>query len=126
MASSNEAENKLREFIDRYGIEGFLTLFFTNYLYELVLHFLHSKGKGESDTSRLYYTYQGKVYTPEEIEKFEKELKYECSKRARTIVNSLKELGLLKKLTDKPLEDPEVTKLLEENLESILREISEV
>jgi hypothetical protein len=124
--ASHDAENKLREFIDRYGIEGFVTLFFTNYLYELVLHFLHSKGKGDSDTSRLYYAFKGKVYTPEETEKFEKELRYECSKRARAVVNSLKELGLLTKFTDKTIEDPKVVSLLQENLESILRDISEV
>lgn len=126
MNSPKDAENNLKEFIDHHGVEGFLTLFFTNYLNELVLHFLHSKGKGDSDTSRLYYAYRDKTYTPKEIERFEDDIKLECSKRAKAIVGSLKKANLLEKLTDKPLEDPKVMELLHENLESILKDVSEV
>lgn len=126
MTSTIDADRNLKEFMDRYGPEGFLILYFTNYLFELTMHFLHSKGEGDKDTSQLYYTYREKVYSPAEIESFEKELKSECAKRARTIVDSLKEHNLLDKLTVESLKSPRISALLQENLESILEEISEV
>lgn len=126
MTSTADADRNLKEFLNRYGSEGFLKLYFTNYLFELTMHFLHSKGEGDTDTSQLYYAYRGKVYTPAEIESFEKELKQECSKRARIVVGLLKEHDLLEKITVESLQDPRISKLLKENLESILEEISEV
>ena len=125
MTSTADADRNLKEFINRYGPEGFLILYFTNYLFELTMHFLHSKGEGDTDTSQLYYAYRGKVYSPAEIESFEKELKRECSKRARIIVDLLKEHDLLDKLTVESLKNPRISALLQENLESILEEISE-
>ena len=126
MTSTADADRNLKEFINRYGPEGFLILYFTNYLFELTMHFLHSRGEGDKDTSQLYYVYRGEVYSPAEIEGFEKELKRECSKRARTIVDFLKERDLLDKLTVESLKNPRISALLQENLESILEEISEV
>ena len=85
MVPLGNSEDKLEEFLNKYGPEGFLQLFFTNYLYELVQHFLHSKGKGDNDTSSLYYLYQEREISAEKIEQFEKQLKKACSKRAKII-----------------------------------------
>lgn len=60
-----------------------------------------------------------------EITTFENELRNECSKRAAAIVNSLKESNLLEEVSSETLEKDEVKKLLQENLDEILKEISE-
>ena len=50
-----QAEQNIKEFLEKYGKEGFLELFFTNYLYELSEYYLHSKGKKGEDAGLLFY-----------------------------------------------------------------------
>lgn len=127
MASQpSEADRNFREFFDRHGKEGFLQLFLTNYLFELVQYFLHSELKGKDDTSITYYiNFRGRLYRPEEIDQFEADLKEECRRRAQTVVKQLKELGIAEQIARDPLMHPKVSELVVQQLENILKEVVE-
>lgn len=123
---SSEADRNLREFFERHGEEGFLKLFLGNYLFELVQYFLHSELKGNDDTSITYYVnYRGRLYGKEDMDQFEADLKEECSRRAEAVVQQLKEMGIVERIAREPLIHPEVTELVVQQLETILREVME-
>jgi hypothetical protein len=120
----NNVDENVKEFFARYGEEGFLQLFLTNYLYELIQYFLHSKMSGEDDLSLLYYVpYQNKIYSLEENEDFENKLRKECQNSAKKIVKELTKSNTITKIGRYPLEHPEVAKLLADEFESILSQL---
>lgn len=122
----SEADRNLKEFYSRHGAEGFLQLFLTNYLFELVQYFLHSEMKGEDDTSITYYiNYRGRLYRSKDIDEFEADLKKECGRRAQAIVRRLKEMKIAEQIMREPLMHPKVTELVVQQLETILKEIVE-
>lgn len=124
MTTPTNADKNLKEFLEKYGEEGFLKLFITNYLFELVNYFLHSKGEDKNDPSYLMHVnYKGVPYGPQEIDKFNAAIKQECSKRANLIVEELKKTGSLKKFMSEPTADPEVASLLEKAFQSIVKEL---
>lgn len=120
----NNVDENVKEFFARYGEEGFLQLFLTNYLYELLQYFLHSKMSGEDDLSLLYYLpYEKKTYSLEETKEFENKLRKECKNSAKKIVKELAKLNLIAKIGRSPLKHPKVAKLLAEEFESILSQL---
>jgi len=120
------AEQNIKEFIAKYGKEGFLKLFFTNYLYELAEYYLHSKGKKGEDAGLLFYVdFKGRVYSPQELAQFRNELRKACSERAVWIVQKIRDLGLVEQLGEDPSANPEVSRLLTESLDEILKELAQ-
>jgi len=120
-----QAEQNIKEFMEKYGKEGFLELFFTNYLYELSEYYLHSKGKKGEDAGLLFYVdFRGRVYSPQEIEQFRKDLRQACRKRAVLIVQRIKQLDLIEQLCQDPSTNPEVSCMLTESLDEILKELA--
>jgi len=118
-------EENIKEFMQKYGKEGFLKLFFANYLYELAEYFLHSKGKKGEDAGLLYYVdFRGRVFTPQELEQFRNDLRKACSEQATRIVQKIKELDLLERLGEDPSANPEVSRLLTESIDEILKQLA--
>lgn len=119
----SKADRNFKEFLDRFGNEGLLQLFITNYLYELVQYFLHSRSDGEIDTSIEYYlNFKGIRYKAEEIDQFEAELWKDCGERAKKVVLQLKKLDLIKKIAHEPLSHPETADIVINELERVLKE----
>lgn len=119
-----EDNKNLVEFFEEHGEEGFLDLFLTNYLFELVQYFLHSRSNGKDDTSIAYYfDFEGKKFSQESLDKLEVGIRRECSRKAKEIVQKLKELSILEKIVNKPLDSPEVADLVKQNLEEILKSV---
>jgi len=119
-----KAENNIREFLETHGNEGFLELLLTNYLYELVMYYLHSAknpaAQVREDTSyRFYVDGQERVYPPEKIEQFKHDLHAECKKKAEFIVGTLRKMELIERLTENVMADPQVAQLVHEAFESI-------
>jgi hypothetical protein len=119
-----KAENNIREFLKTHGNEGFLKLLLTNYLYELVMYYLHSAknpaAQVREDTSyRFYVDGQERVYPPEKIEQFKHGLHAECKKKAEFIVGTLRKMELIERLTENVMADPQVAQLVHEAFESI-------
>lgn len=123
--SKEDAEHNLNEFLQRYGREGFLKLFLTNYLQELVLLYIHSRPRKESDdtSSLIYVNFRGRNYTTAQVDDFKKQLRQECAARAEQIVGRARNSGLLERLTEDPLMDPQVSQELETAFRSIIKEI---
>lgn len=120
-----KAEQNIKEFITKYGKEGFLKLFFTNYLYELAQYYLHSKGKKGEDAGFLFYVdFRGRVYSPEELAKFRNDLRKACSERAVRIVQKIRDLDLVEQLGEDPSASLQVSRLLTESLDEILKELA--
>ena len=119
-------DENFEKFLEKFGKDGFVQLFFTNYLYELLLYYLHSKGQGENDTSySFYYNYsQKRTYTPEEIDEFKSNLRKECSKKAESIIDELKALNLTFDFTD-PSENSKVAEIIGSAVKKILTQIEE-
>jgi len=121
---ANKAESNLREFMKKHGREGFVKLLLTNYLFELVMYYLHS-GKNPSaqvseDTSyRFYVDGQERVYPPEQIERFKRDLRFECQKKASLVVKTLREMDLIEKLSANFMEEPRVARLMQRAFKSI-------
>jgi hypothetical protein len=110
--TKTDAEKNLNEFLASHGREGFLELFLTNYLFELVMYYLHSKKSKpavQEDTSYRFYIYgKDRVYPAEKIDTFNRELKVECRKKAAAIVAFIKQKELLGKLEQDILQDPNI------------------
>jgi hypothetical protein len=122
----NKTEGNFKQFIDRHGDEGFLTLLITNYLFELAQYYLHTdKNKSSQireDTSyRFYVDDKERVYPPETIEQLKLDLKKECQKKAVNVVKYLKERNLIKKLATGKLDDLETLALLDDAFGNIVR-----
>jgi hypothetical protein len=124
MTQKANAEAKVQEFLDKHGKEGFFKLFLTNYLFELAMYYLHSEknpaAQIKEDTSYVFYMGgQERVYPAEELEKFKRDLRVECQKKASLIVENLKEKGILEKLSENIVEDPTVAELVQKAFESM-------
>jgi hypothetical protein len=117
------AEKNLREFLDKHGKDGLLRLLLTNYLLELAMYYLHAEENRpavKEDTGYRFYV-DGKehAYKPEAIERFKQDLRRECEKKARLIIDNLKKTEILEKLQTDFISDPKVAKLVLEAFESL-------
>jgi len=120
----NKVDENVKEFLNRYGKEGFLQLFLTNYLYELIQYFLHSKMRGEDDLSLSYYTtHQKKLYSSEEIKSFEDKLRKECNIGAKRVVEELKRTNLIDKIDSFPPKNPKVARIISDEFEHIMSQV---
>jgi hypothetical protein len=120
-----KAEQNVNEFIKKHGKEGFLKLFFTNYLHELVQYYLHSRGKKGEDTGLLFYVnFRGRAYSPQELDHFRNDLRRACGEKATQIVQKIKELGILERLGEDPLADPKISRILADSLDEIIKELA--
>jgi hypothetical protein len=120
------AEANIGDFLEKHGKAGFLKLLLTNYLFELVMYYLHSEknpgGGIKEDTSyRFYVNGRERVYTPVQIERFKRDLRLECSRKADLIVRELENGRLIDKLTEDFIRNPEVAQLVDQALESVMR-----
>lgn len=126
MTSKTIAESNIQEFLEKHGREGFLELFLTNYLFELVMYYLHSEKNPSAqireDTSYTFYVGgRERAYSPEQIEKFKQNLRAECRKKAKVIVERLKKMKLLERLPKDIMAEPEVAKLVQNAFRSITK-----
>jgi hypothetical protein len=119
-------EENIKKFMQKYGREGFLGLYFENYLFELVEYYLHSKGKEGEDSGYLYYVdfSSGRVRTPQEIERFRIDLRKACTEQSTPIVLKIKEIGLVELLGKDPSIDPKAAREIAELIDEILKELA--
>ncbi len=119
------AERNIKEFINKYGLEGFYELLISNYLFELLMYYLHSERNPTSKQNgsasyKFYIDGRERIISTQELEDFSKKLNNECSKIAKVIVSRLDEEDLLKSLHKKGLFSPKIVKLMEETIDSII------
>ena len=123
-------EKNIREFMKKYGIEGFLEIYFTKFLFK-ALKFQMKSTLGANDELNkdpgiAFYFHNKKIGNIEDIKKFENELKETCNKIAKQIINELKDdeefkdlfEGNMEKMKDKKLEE-KFTKELHKIIEGL-------
>lgn len=124
--NSELAESNIKKFMDKYGVEGFLKLYFAKYLLKLVKSELKSKigPKLSRDPGTIFYYKGHQIEKLSDIHKYEDQLYDECKKKADEIITQFKKdkkfndlfTGNLEKLNDT---------LLEKHFEKKLHEIFE-
>lgn len=96
---TDEIQHNLKEFINKYGEEGFLELYFTNFLFEIVKDNIRSKAGSISKSPGLQYFFnkEGEFESTTKLKEFDIRLKKECNKKSKEIVNLIKQRELLSK-----------------------------
>jgi len=123
--SFTEAEKNIVEFFDKQRTEGFLRLYFTNYLFEIVMQFLRSgEEEKDFDSAYAYHFVEGKLVSPEDEKKFKVELRRECRHKAGLIVSRIQERELIEKFgLDLDSITKQMTETVNEALKAILEEV---
>lgn len=87
-----EIERNIKEFMEEHGVRGFLTLFFTNYFYEMAIDQVKSyinSDEPEEDLGYKYYLFDEEIGSYDEVREFESEIKEECRNMAERVVKEL-------------------------------------
>lgn len=122
MTSIDDADSNFKKFLEQHGEEGFLRLFFTNYLYEIVSYYLHSQGDNDDDPAYLMHVnYEGKLRPLADIDKFDSAIKKECAIKANEIVQILRNDGDLRNFISEPLMNPKIRSLLEAAFQALVK-----
>jgi hypothetical protein len=88
----SKKEKNIKEFMEKYGVEGFIKIYFSKYLLKLIKSELKSKlGPDLSkDPATIFYYKDNKIENLSDIEKYEDEIYDECKKRSDEIISELK------------------------------------
>jgi len=126
-ATGDAPEKNLKQFMEKFGQDGFLQVYFSKYLYEIADYYLHSTSPNvESDTGYWYYfAVKEKLFSPQQLDDFRTNLRSQCTIRSKPLVDRLKQIGLLQKLLKDPSLNPETTHELANELEQVLLELVE-
>jgi hypothetical protein len=122
--SVEDASQKVASFMAKYGEKGFLTLYLSNYLFELVISYVRSQSEAESKDSA-YQFHLNKNDRPRSVkqdEEFRQALRIECDKKASKIVANLEKRGLLPRFSE---DIDRITAETNEEVHSALKEIFE-
>lgn len=120
MTDFSNVERNIKGFFGKYGKEGYIELFLTNYLYEFTMYWLRSEDKRDSYNSALKFHLKGEdIASLKETQDYQVKIKASCSKKAKQIVSKLKVEGLIEKWETIPLEDPKLNKLLQSAIDEV-------
>jgi hypothetical protein len=128
MSSVKDAENNVSAFFDRYGKKGFLELYFTNYLFELLMAYVRSKSDDIEYDSGYQYHFgkDGKFLPPTDEKQFRDEAKKECTKKAKAIVAELDRRGVLERFGDMQSLTEQATELVDEAIRETFEKVFKV
>lgn len=92
-------QKNINEFIEKYGQEGFLELYFTNLLYEMVKDNIRSKTEKVKDSPGLQYYFDknGNFEKSSRLKEFNEKLRIECNKKSKQIVELIEKKKLISK-----------------------------
>lgn len=105
MTQDNREKENIKEFIDKYGIKGFYTLFLTNYFNEIITSEIKSyidsrytKNDPKKDSIYMFYKDKNSKFNFSEIKKYEDEMYNKCRILSEKLVEDLsknKDLSIL-------------------------------
>jgi len=124
-ATGNSAEQNIKQFTDKFGQDGFLRVYFSKYLYEIADYYLHSKGTNpEEDSGFLYYFGSNqKLFSPQELDDFRKNLRIACKDKSTNIVERIKQRDVLLQLR-KVVASPDTARELADVIDEVLQELA--
>lgn len=114
MIDEEEFERNINNFIEKHGIDGFLTLYFSKYLFKILKNEIKSKsqGKGISNDPGVIFYFKGEgIENFSELDHYEDKIYEECKEKAREMVSNLKDDEKFKPLFEgdfEKLDDPEL------------------
>lgn len=115
MTDANNANN-VEAFLGAHGVEGLLTLYFTNYLVELIKGEMKSESEGTDlldDPGVQYYFGGTSIDAESSVQQFEDALFDECKPKAREMVQELKDDDEFQRIFEEA--DEEVLAILEDD-----------
>lgn len=131
MIDERKAEENIKEFMKKHGPKGFLILYFSKYLFNLLKFQLKSKFANidpEKDPAYIFYTKNGKITKLSDIERYENELYEVCKQKAKVIVEELEKdsnFSSLFKGDFSKVKDPQLEKKFEASLHQIFKNLQE-
>ena len=101
-----DAEENLQNFLEKHGTDGFLKLFYTHYLFDLVTYYIQTNTNQQGDNPSYLYHFdiKGNPFSTKQIDNFNKKLQTVCSEHALKIIDSLKTQTDFNDLVAKPLD----------------------
>lgn len=121
MAADEFSEN-VDKFVSKYGKSGFIKLYLTNFLYDLVLYYLQADFHDKEKDSEYFFHYnvaKKRAFTPTEIDKFKDNLRRSCAKKAESIVEYLERQKILDKIEIGSIDDT-LANIIEDALRSLI------
>lgn len=129
--NSEDYQKNISEFMEKHGIDGFLELYFTKFLFKALKFQMRSKLDNSTDLERdpgiVFYLQDGKIASVEDIEKFEEDLTEICNKAAKEIIKRLKKDAQFKDIFDGNIEkikDEKLEGIFTKRLHEIIEELS--
>jgi hypothetical protein len=122
--SVEDASQKVASFMAKYGEKGFLTLYFSNYLFELVMSYVRSQSDAKSKDSayQFHLNRNDRPRSVKQDEEFRHAFRIQCDKKASKIVANLEKRGLLPRFSE---DIDRITAETNEEVHSALKEIFE-
>lgn len=133
MTATEEYEENIQEFLDTHGMEGFLKLYFTNFLVEMIQGEAKTESEGTDliDDPGVQFYFKGHSIEDEnDLREFEDALFDECMSKSEEMVEKLKEDEKFEKLFAEEfneehlelLDDPELEDRFEERMHELFEE----
>jgi hypothetical protein len=109
-------DKNLKDFMEKYGVEGFLKIYFKNFLFKALRFQMRSSLGDSSDLKKdpgiAFYIKDNKICKISDVDKFEKDLQEICFNLAEKIIKKLKQSkkfedlfsGNIEKINDNELE----------------------
>lgn len=123
---STDAQRHVDEFLARYGEEGTLVLYFTNLLVEIArgeyLNTLSPRIASSPGISE-HADKDGRLGSPELLNRREEELRKACERKAVEIVHKIRAQGYLTKFDREPLQDEAVLREVNSKMKAVFKEV---
>lgn len=122
---TTDAQKNLDDFLNRYGDEGALVLFFTNLLEEIIRgEFLHTVDSDvfSSPGIRVHES-EGHLASGITLKEREGELRRACEHKAAEVVHRLKERGKLEKFDANQFDNPRVRNEVNRALKAVFKQV---
>lgn len=126
--NEDEITKNLQDFFEKFGPKEFVTIYFQQVLLEMYKVGIHSSNKIPSSdlVHQYFFTKNGDVRLPQEMDDFDDEVEERCFALASEIVESLG-ASFFSELPSSPQElDEDVLKSLNRNLQNALKRHLEV
>jgi len=119
-------QKNISDFISKYGQEGFLELYFTNLLYEMVKDNIRSKTDKVKNSPGLQYYFDknGNFESTSKLKEFDVKLKSECNKKSKKIVELIQKKNLISKFgVDINKITASLSEEMDEHIKKIFKEV---
>jgi hypothetical protein len=117
LLNDTEIQNNIDEFVDEHGVEGFIRIYFREYLFQLLNEEIQAATNDIESDSALQLHFSQNVESDQELKEFKEQLRDQCADRADELVANIQEKPELESV----FEDADVELLERDDVEDIIR-----